>query len=255
MIAKALIHNSVPKLIPALVTVMALFTNASNLLAQSSPLTIQPSTGRVGVNTSNPGYTLDVTGTVNATGFRGDGSQLTNLPNSGGVTALNKVTTNVVILGNTTAETTLYSFAVPGGTLGTNGSLRLTLRGTILSNAIGFGHTLRIKYGATTLSSDFQIQNASAGLQVWKVVIEPSGDGATNSQILSAEGMVSWINTGEDPLNVWSSTGGELLKIARGTSAIDSTTSQNLSVTGQWAANVGSNANITLEYAILEKLS
>jgi len=37
----------------------------------------------VGVGNTDPQYPLDVTGTVNAGGFRGNGSQLTNLPVSG----------------------------------------------------------------------------------------------------------------------------------------------------------------------------
>jgi hypothetical protein len=61
-----------------------LFALPSGLFAQSSPLTVVPSTGKVGVANTYPQYPLDVTGTVNATAFRGDGSQLTGLPTGGG---------------------------------------------------------------------------------------------------------------------------------------------------------------------------
>ncbi|MSP38342.1 MAG: hypothetical protein EXR70_07615 [Deltaproteobacteria bacterium] len=40
---------------------------APNLHAQSSPLTVQPSTGRVGVGNTNRAETLDVTGNIQQT--------------------------------------------------------------------------------------------------------------------------------------------------------------------------------------------
>ena len=40
---------------------------------------IHYNTGNVGINTSTPQYKLDVNGTVNATSFRGDGANLTNV--------------------------------------------------------------------------------------------------------------------------------------------------------------------------------
>ena len=60
-----------------------LFALPCGVFAQS-PLTVQPSTGRVGVGNTNPSEALEVSGTVKATAFKGDGSQLTNLPAGGG---------------------------------------------------------------------------------------------------------------------------------------------------------------------------
>jgi hypothetical protein len=54
-------------------TIAALLMAFSPNLHAQSPLTVQPSTGRLGVGNNNPTETVDVTGTVKATAFRGDG--------------------------------------------------------------------------------------------------------------------------------------------------------------------------------------
>lgn len=55
---------------------------------------------------------------------------------------------------NTTTETTVYSFTVPGNMLGTNKCIRLTLIGDLLNNS-GSDDRLevRVKYGSTTVST------------------------------------------------------------------------------------------------------
>jgi hypothetical protein len=61
-------------------------------------------------------------------------------------------TTTDVTFSNSAAEQTIYSFSVPGGTLGTLGMLRLTIDNVFLNNTgAQRTFTLRVKYGATTL--------------------------------------------------------------------------------------------------------
>jgi hypothetical protein len=157
--------------------------------------------------------------------------QLFQPPRLDAVTA----TTEVV---NSAAETTVYTKAIPGGTLGIDRALRLTLIGDYFNNS-GDVRDLAVKgkYGATTF---FSISaNTVAGSATRKTVrlqLELFAKGATNSQV----------GVGTYLLDAGTATAGAVtvaefrhLGTVNGHNAIaiDSTAAQDLVVTVQHSTN------------------
>lgn len=152
------------------------------------------------------------------------------------VTTLDRTTTDVTF-SNSAAEQTIYTFSVPGGTLGTTGMLRLTIDSVFLNNTAGQRtFTVKVKYGATTLFEDATGPvNPSATVNiVAPMLLELHADGAsTGAQRL--RGMMScgdgnsgapttgYGNIGSAPSFTFRPFGG--------TSSEDSTAAKTLAVT------------------------
>jgi hypothetical protein len=157
---------------------------------------------------------------------------------------------------NTIAETTVYSFSVPGGTLGTTGMLMLKFAGNWLANSGAPILIVRAKFGGTVVGvSNFAgaalANDVDRAAFTGEVLI--CANGATNSQ--------------RTHLTVW--TGGRLTAEvanppttgAAGTThvtennalALDTTAAQTLAVTAQWSVANAANS-YRLESAVLVKL-
>jgi hypothetical protein len=156
---------------------------------------------------------------------------------------------------NTTTETTVYSFTVPGGTLGTNGMLRITFLGSQLNNSGGnAGLTFRLSYGGTVIGfSDTTVTpDADRGV-VWGEAYL-AAVGATNSQrSFSRVGVTAGVaNVVANPPTV------DTIAIATAFSsnnglAIDSTQNQTLAITAQWGT-AAATISYLLQMVVVEKL-
>ena len=138
-------------------------------------------------------------------------------------------------VGNTANETTLYTLAIPAGTMGTVNVLLLTLYGTILQNA-SKQLTLNFKYGATTIATSNAFIANSATTFRFKIDCMLCAQGATNSQ---------W------GLYVTNTINDKIFQ-GHGTGAEDSTGALNLVVSVQWSG-AHAHATLTSKYAIVKK--
>lgn len=182
-----------------------------------------------------------------------------------GVQVLDRVTVNTTV-SNTAAETLLYTFSIPGGTLGTNRCLNLQMQLAITDNAAAAQSlSLRLKYGATTLATlDYVtgIDNGAGristiGGTAWGVICTAlvSGDGATNAQI-GTIGVMSPLKTlGEavgEPATTTNIVGGAVGG-SRGTAAEDSTATKTLNITAQWASAAPQRI-LVIEHGVLTRM-
>lgn len=132
---------------------------------------------------------------------------------------------------NTTTETTVLTYSVPGGTLGTDGALRVTIQARIVHTIAGT-LTIRFKYGATTLLTITVPEGVAVADKSSDIGFLLTANGATNAQRVS--GRVDMQDAANSVRSRWNQ---------EGTATEDSTAAKTLAVTVQWGA-----ASNSLEY-------
>lgn len=168
-----------------------------------------------------------------------NGSGLTNIS-----TGLIAASATAFTTTNTSTETTAATISIPGGTLGTNKAIKITML-VSASWADGGTITFRVKYGGTTIYS-LGINPTGTPTQTMyaKLDIVLQADGTTSSQ----ESYGSYIQTGEA-----SGATPAAGIISDTTSSIDSTTSQNLIITTQNESS-GASESATIKSYVVHRL-
>jgi hypothetical protein len=165
--------------------------------------------------------------------------QLHQPPRLDAVTATTEVVSSL-------AETTVYTKSIPGGTLGVDRALRLTIIGDYLNNS---GATqdlrVRVKYGATTIAdANFNTIAGSASRKTFRMVYDLHAKGATNSQVGAGIFALDFVTAGSTPTTGLGTFQGSGLASGHNAVAIDSTADQNLVVTVTLSA---SSANLSFK--------
>jgi len=164
-------------------------------------------------------------------------------------TKISVVTTDVTY-SSSTAENTIATTSIAGGILSTNNAVRFTMHISALGVTGTNTWTLRFKYGGTTIATKTYTNVSGNNSFAGKVEFILAGAGTTSSQNVSYSlnlGTPNYIGNGNLQGMMFSES-------AQGTSAIDSTTAQNLVVTSQHS-NSSVNDNITVSMIVVEKIT
>jgi hypothetical protein len=174
---------------------------------------------------------------------------------AGGSGVLAKVTAPVVIQ-SSTAEATLFDVAIPGGTLGTNGMLRVAIIASIVPSTVGVVFTLRVYFGGTKYS-EIVLPNlpVSTGVRPVDWLLQLAARGATNAQKLNGHfaaelGAASVVNP---PTGEGTSSNAFTTRNFGANVTEDSTVARNLKVTVQ--AGSSSPAQFAFDYAVIQGLT
>lgn len=166
-----------------------------------------------------------------------------------GITKLLNTVTTDVTYSSSTAENTLLSYSVAGGTLGTGNVIRVTMHITAFGVTNTNNCVIRFKYGATTIASKTYTPTGANASIAGKIEFILAASGATNSQNGSYHinmGNTNYIGATNTQVQMFSET-------AQGTATEDSTASKTLAITAQHS-NSNANDNITVSLITVEVL-
>lgn len=152
---------------------------------------------------------------------------------------------------NDASETSIYSFAIPAGTLGATGGVRLTIGGDMLVNTAGT-LVLRVKLGSTTIlgSPSMDLVNTSNlykwTLQIW--LLNSAADAQKAHAVFDAIAIAGTFPgvLGDSDLAVHLT--------GYGTAAEDTGSEKILDVTADWSA-AQTSLSFRKEMALLERIA